>query len=84
MSLYVEVRRAEDGVVITNATFPAKNFSNYGNGVYFVVCNVGDTIICSASGRNAAWINTDAYYKFFQWLTKQAPPHTSSHSQGYT
>jgi hypothetical protein len=84
MSLYVEVRRSEDGNVITNATFPWHNFFNYGNGVYYVVCDISATLTVNAPGRNGAWIPTDSYLKYFVWLTQYTPPHSSGHSSGWT
>lgn len=84
MSLYVEVRRYEDGLPITNATFPWNYFINYNNGVYYVVCDPNATIVVNAPGRNGAFIPTDYYAKYFVWLTKYVPPHSSGHSQGWT
>lgn len=84
MSLYVEVRKTEDGNIITNATFPYNYYANYGNGVYYVVCDLGATIYCTAPGRTGLWAGTDSYWKLFIWLAPAPPPHSQSHSSGWT
>lgn len=85
MSLYVEVRRSEDGVVVTNATFPGLYFNNYGNGQYYVWCNPGAWITISAPGRNSLLANTDSYYYLYAYLTRYVhSDHSSGHSSGWT
>jgi hypothetical protein len=80
MGLYVEVRKSEDGLPITNATF-WYSFINYGNGVYFVFAPFNTTIYVAAPGRNTRYFNTGTYVKYFIWLSKYVP-HSKSHSSG--
>jgi len=82
MGLYVEVRKREDGLPITNATFRYR-FSNFGNGVYFVFAPFNTIISVSAPGRNTQMFNTSTYVKYFIWLTKYVP-HSKAHSKGHS
>ncbi len=84
MGLYVEVRKKEDGLPITNATFGYYAFSNLGNGLYFYWAPANVTTWVSAPGRSPYFFNTDYYSKVWIWLVKKPPPHSKSHSNGWT
>ncbi len=77
---YFEIRKSEDGLPITNATF-SHTYANYGNGLYFVWANPNSTVIVSAPGRNSYWLNIGYYSYWYVWLTKKVE-HSKSHSSG--
>lgn len=83
MGLYVYVYDGATGNPITNATFWAYAFSNYGNGLYYYWAPYNTTIYVIAPGKQALWFDTNDYYVFYAYLANTPPPH-NSHSNGWT
>jgi len=75
--MWVRVLSAATGLPITNATF-TYNWYNDGNGWYWVAVGSNVTFTVNASGYNGAWINSDYYASYVQWLSVYKPPPPSS------
>lgn len=84
MGLYVEVRKKENELPITNATFMYYDYHNYRNGVYYYAAPVNYSASVFAAGRYRQSFYTGYLLKVWVWLVKKPEVHNKSHSSGWT